>query len=101
MRSPWDLTWEEAAAVISTALGKSVRYAEVSNDQARAGLESAGVPPFLAAIVVELYTALGDGRMDPEEPRTPDTTTPTTLAAFARDVLAPIVSPAHVGMRRL
>ena len=49
------------------------------------------MPDFLVDIILEMYGAYRDGRMDPAEPRTPNTTTPTTLAEFARIRLVPAI----------
>ena len=54
-------------------------------------MQGMGMPDFLVEIVLEMYAAYRDGRMDPAEPRTPETTTPTTLAEFARTKLVPTI----------
>jgi hypothetical protein len=50
-----------------------------------------GMPDFVVDLIMEQYVAFRDGRLDPAEPRTPDTTTPTTLAEFARTTLVPAI----------
>jgi uncharacterized protein YbjT (DUF2867 family) len=89
VHGPADLSHDEVTAVLSEALGRPIRYVEVTVEQARAGMQQAGLPDFAARLYGEMYQAMIDGRVDPAEPRTPETTTPTTLAAFARDVLRP------------
>jgi hypothetical protein len=44
--------------------------------------------------MLELSDAIDVGRIKPEFPRSPETTTPTTLEDFARSVMAPVVQPA-------
>ena len=46
---------------------------------------------YRARVLSRILGACADGRLEPAEPRTPDTTTPTTLAEFARTTLAPAV----------
>jgi uncharacterized protein YbjT (DUF2867 family) len=94
VHGPKDLSAEEATAIISTELGKQVKCIEASPEQARGAMSSMGMPDFLVEIVLEMYGAYRDGRMDPAEPRTPDTTTPTTLAEFARTKLVPAINAA-------
>lgn len=50
------------------------------------------MPDFVAEIIIEQYGAFREGRLDPAEPRTPETTTPTTLAEFARTTLVPAIN---------
>jgi uncharacterized protein YbjT (DUF2867 family) len=91
VHGPRDLSAEEAVAIISSELGKPVKYIEAAPEQARGALKGMGMPDFLVDIILEMYGAYRDGRMDPAEPRTPDTTTPTTLAEFARTRLVPAI----------
>src|SRR5579859_1245116 len=91
VHGPKDLSTDEAAAVISSVLGKPVENIETTIDQARGALSGMGMPDFLVEIILEMYVAFREGRLDQAEPRTPDTTTPTTLAEFARTTLAPAV----------
>ena len=94
VHGPKDLSAEEATAIISAELGKPVKCVEASPEQARGAMSSMGMPDFLVDIILEMYGAYRDGRMDPAEPRTPDTTTPTTLAEFARTRLVPAIKAA-------
>jgi uncharacterized protein YbjT (DUF2867 family) len=91
VHGPMDISTDEAAAIISAALGKPVRCVEATLDQARGAMKGMGMPDFLVEMILEQYTAFREGRLDPAEPRTPDTTTPTTLAEFSRDVLVPAI----------
>ena len=91
VHGPKDLSTDEAAAVISSVLGKPVKCVELTPDQARSAMHSMGMPEFVVDIIIEMYVAYIEGRLDAAEPRTPDTTTPTTLAEFARTTLVPAI----------
>lgn len=92
VHGPRDLSAEEATAIISAELGKPVKCIEATPDQARGAMNAMGMPDFVIDIVLEMYGAFRDGRLDPAEPRTPDTTTPTSLAEFARIKLIPAIN---------
>jgi uncharacterized protein YbjT (DUF2867 family) len=91
VHGPKDISTDEAAAIISSALGKPVTCIDATLGQARGAMKSMGLPEFVVEIILEQYSAFREGRLDPAEPRTPDTTTPTTLAEFSRNVLVPAV----------
>jgi uncharacterized protein YbjT (DUF2867 family) len=91
VHGPKDLSTDEAAAIISSVLGRPVQNIETTIDQARGALSGMGMPDFLVEIILEMYVAFREGRLDQAEPRTPDTTTPTTLAEFARTTLVPAI----------
>jgi uncharacterized protein YbjT (DUF2867 family) len=91
VHGPQDLSTDQAAGIISAVLGKPVKCVDATLDQAREAMLGMGMPDFVVALIIEQYVAFRDGRLEPAEPRTPDTTTPTTLAEFARTTLAPAV----------
>jgi uncharacterized protein YbjT (DUF2867 family) len=91
VHGPKDLSTDEAAAIISSALGKPVKCVDATLEQARDAMKGMGMPDFVAEIIIEQYGAFREGRLNPAEPRTPDTTTPTTLAEFARNTLVPAI----------
>ena len=45
-----------------------------------------------ADLMLELYEAVDAGRLRITQPRSPETTTPTTLAEFAREVVLPLIA---------
>ena len=92
VHGPKDLSAEEATAIISSELGMPVKCVEASPEEARGAMKSMGMPDFLVDIILEMYGAYRDGRMDPAEPRTPETTTPTTLTEFSRTTLVPAIN---------
>jgi uncharacterized protein YbjT (DUF2867 family) len=91
VHGPKDLSSGEAADVISHALGKPVKCIEATPEQAGQALKGMGMPDFAIELILEQYAAFRDGRLDPAEPRTPNTTTQTTLAEFARTTLVPAI----------
>ncbi len=91
VHGPQDLSTGEAAAIIASAVGKPVQCIDATLDQARGALTGMGMPDFVVNLIMEQYVAFRDGRLDPAEPRTPETTTPTTLAEFARTTLVPAI----------
>jgi uncharacterized protein YbjT (DUF2867 family) len=94
VHGPKDLSPDEAAAIISLALGKPVKCVEATRDQARGAMKGMGMPDFVVELIMEQYDAFRDGRGESAEPRTPDTTTPTTLAEFTRTTLIPAIRAA-------
>ena len=91
VHGPKDLSTDEAAAIISSELGMPVKCVELTPDQARGAMQSMGMPGFVVDIIIEMYVAYIEGRLDAAEPRTPNTTTPTSLAEFARTTLVPAI----------
>lgn len=89
VHGPADLTLAEAASIIAEGVGREVAYVGVAPEQARAGMEQSGMSPALVSEFLEMYDAFDTGRLEQAEPRTPETTTPTTLHEFAATVLKP------------
>jgi uncharacterized protein YbjT (DUF2867 family) len=82
VHGPADLTWTEVAAVLSTATGVSIEAQRITDDEERAALRDAG----MGEVAVEGIVGMGVGTRDgftPEQPRSPLTTTPSTLAGWA------------------
>ncbi|MGW1806019.1 NAD(P)H-binding protein [Streptomyces sp. NPDC002078] len=88
VHGPAHLTWPQAAEIVSAAIGRPLRAERVSDDAMRNLLRASGMTDGLVEAVMGMSTGLRDGFV-PEQPRTPHTTTPTTLAAWAYDVLRP------------
>ena len=94
LHGPRDLGFEETALAIGEALGRLVRFVQVSGEQARQSMLAAGLPGYVADAYVEMYAAMGSGLFQQAEPRTPETTTPTTLERFAADTIRPALEAA-------
>ncbi|HMB71654.1 MAG TPA: thioesterase domain-containing protein, partial [bacterium] len=97
LRGPEDLTFDEVAATIGDALGRKVAHVRVTADQMREALAGMGASPNAADTMVELYEGITAGRLDHTLPGTPETTGPTTVAEFARTVMAPAAQAAGAG----
>lgn len=89
VHGPRDLSYVEVSGLLSEVLGKPVRFVQVSLVDARKAMAGAGVPGFMTDLFLELYQSVPEGRMDPAEPRSTETTTPTTLTQWAKEVLVP------------
>ena len=88
VHGPEDLSWEEACAVVSEATGSPVRAERIDDDEMRSQLAAAGLGARQVESIMGMSTGTRDGFV-PEQPRTVATTTPTTLRAWAYDVLRP------------
>ena len=91
VHGPADLNHIEAAEALSEALGRNIDYVQVTPEQAHEALSSMGLPDGAIAAMLELYDGMSEGRMESAEPRTAETTTPTTLTEWASEVLRPAV----------
>ena len=88
VHGPADLTWPQAAEIVSAAIGRPLRAERVDDEAMRGVLRRAGMSPGLVEAVIGMSVGLREGFV-PEQPRTVQTTTPTTLASWAYDVLRP------------
>lgn len=88
VHGPADLSWAQAAEIVAEAVGRPVRAERVDDDAMREMLRSAGMGDQLVEAVLGMSTGLRDGFV-PEQPRSLQTTTPTTLGAWAYDELRP------------
>jgi len=100
LHGPADLSMTEVADQLSRGLDHSIRYVRVGEVETQKNLLAAGCSENVAASLVEMYRAIDQGLMKSSEPRTRETTTPTTLRDFARYVLRPLVGePATMSHR--
>jgi len=96
LHGPADLSLFEAVGQISEGLGQQVCYKRVPDDAMRKEMTSMGVSPQVADWLLEMYRAADSGTLKKAEPRTPETTTPTTLIEFGREVILPsVLQPVH------
>jgi uncharacterized protein YbjT (DUF2867 family) len=95
VHGPRDVSQDQVAEILGKALGRPVKYVQVTVEQARQGMVAQGFPAFAADLFCEMYTAILSGRMVPAESRSAETTTPTTFEQFARDVVVPAVAQAQ------
>jgi uncharacterized protein YbjT (DUF2867 family) len=90
VHGPADLSWQQAADIVSAAIGRPVTVRQISDEDMRASLLASGMPAGLADAVIGMSTGLREDFV-PEQRRTVRTTTPTTLASWAYDSLRALV----------
>lgn len=90
VQGPEDLSFREAAERLAEGTGRPVRYVQVDDEQVKAALLGAGASEHVADEYTRMFRRLDETGFD-REPRTPEATTPTTLAEWARETLRPLV----------
>ena len=90
VHGPADLSWSQAMTIVADVTGHKVTVEQIPDDQMRGILAEGGMGPGLVDAVMGMSTGLRENFV-PEQPRTPQTTTPTTLAAWATDELRPLL----------
>lgn len=87
-----DVSSAEAAQILTEAVGKPIHYIQVPAEQVLQSYLGMGASQDAAEMFVKMFQAFDDGayRM---EPRTPETTNPTTLKQWANEVLKPLLNP--------
>ena len=90
VHGPTDLTWKQAAAVIAEVTELHVIAERVSDDAMRETLAGVGLGDKVIEAIMGMSTGLRDG-FTPDQPRTPATTTPTTLNAWCYSELRPLL----------
>lgn len=99
VHGPTDLSWTQVAETVSDATGFPLRVEQITDDEMRSGLRASGLSDLQVEAMTGMSTGLRDGFV-PEQPRTVRTTTPTTLGAWAYDVLLPqLRTPARAAPR--
>jgi uncharacterized protein YbjT (DUF2867 family) len=86
VHGPVDLSFADAAAIITEATGRKVRAEQVSDDDLRALLRSSGLGTRQIEGIVEMSSGLREDFV-PENPRDILTTTPTTLGSWVYEFL--------------
>lgn len=90
LMGPRDVTMAEAARAIGKAIGKpDLRYVQFPFDEARKAMVGMGLQPEMADLYVEMSRGFNEGTVRATQPRSPATTTPTAIEAFAESVFAP------------
>ena len=88
VHGPADLTWPQVVEIVSEAVGRPLDVEQISDDVMRTVLRGSGMTAGLVEAVIGMSSGLRDDFV-PEQPRTVRSTTPTTLASWAYDVLRP------------
>jgi uncharacterized protein YbjT (DUF2867 family) len=87
---PEDLSYNEMAEIMSEVLGKPVRFQEITRESFKARLLSRGMSEPMAQGNLDMWIAYNQG-LDSAEPRTPESTTPTSFRQWCQEVLSPAV----------
>lgn len=87
---PEDLSGNDMAGILSEALGKPVRCQTIPGDAFKARLLETGMSEAMAQARVDMMAAKDEG-LDSAEPRTPQSSSPTTFRQWCEEVLRPAV----------
>jgi uncharacterized protein YbjT (DUF2867 family) len=87
---PEDLSFNDMAEIMTDVLGKPVRFQQITLDAYKATLTQRGMSDAMAQGMVDMAAAK-DGGLDNAEPRTRESTTPTSFRQWCEDVLVPAV----------
>ncbi|GAA4015936.1 NAD(P)H-binding protein [Streptomyces marokkonensis] len=90
VHGPEDLTWSQVAEILTDELGRDVVVDRVADAEMYQQYLAVGMPTAMADAVLGMSTGLRDDFV-PEQQRSVVTTTPTTLRAWVRDQLLPVV----------
>lgn len=86
-----DVTYAEVAKIVGVAIGKAdLAYKFVPAAQLKPVLIQMGMSANMADQLLEMADALNSGHMKMLEPRSPATTTPTTLETFIAETFLPV-----------
>jgi len=88
---PEDLSFDDMAKIMSDVLTKPIRYQQIPFETYRATLVERGMSDAMAQGMVDMMVAKNEG-MDNAQPRTPQSTTPTTFGQWCAQVLRPALS---------
>jgi uncharacterized protein YbjT (DUF2867 family) len=92
LHGPIDMTFNEVAEILSQTLERKIEFVQCSREQMRKSLLENAMSENAADLLLEMYDAVESERLRPIEIRSTRTTTSTTLAEFAREVLLPLMS---------
>ena len=85
---PEDLSCNDMAEILTSVLGRPIRFQTVPREPYRAQLIRFGASEEFADGLLDMYAAKDNG-LDHSEPRTPENTTPTTFRQWCEEVLKP------------
>jgi uncharacterized protein YbjT (DUF2867 family) len=87
---PEDLSYNDMATIMSEVLGKPVRFQEIPRETFKARLLQRGMSEAMAQANLDMWVAYNHG-LDTAEPRTPQSTTPTSFRQWCEEELKPRV----------
>ncbi len=80
----------DMARIMSEVLGKPVRFQQISGEAFKSRLLSRGMSEAMAQGNLDMWVAYNQG-LDTAEPRTPESSTPTSFRQWCEEVLSPAV----------
>jgi uncharacterized protein YbjT (DUF2867 family) len=92
LHGPADLSFDEVAGILSKALGRKITYVRCEPQEMRQALLDHALSENVADSMLEMYEAVDSGKLQPIQPRTDETTTPTTLLEFVDEVILPMMA---------
>ncbi|MES2191016.1 MAG: NAD(P)H-binding protein [Pseudomonadota bacterium] len=87
---PEDLSFNDMAQVMSGVLGKPVRFQQITGEAFKARLMGLGTSDAMAQGALDMMMAKSAG-LDKAEPRTPESSSPTSFRTWCEEVLKPAV----------
>jgi uncharacterized protein YbjT (DUF2867 family) len=87
---PEDLSHNDMAQIMSEVLERPIRYQQIPIEGFMANLTGQGMSEAMAQAMVDMMVAKDEG-LDNAEPRTPQSTTPTSFRQWCEEVLQPAV----------
>jgi uncharacterized protein YbjT (DUF2867 family) len=85
---PEDLSFNDIAKIMSEVLGKPVRFQQIPFEVFKARMTGSGMSEAMAQGMLDMMMAKNEG-LDNAEPRTPQSTTPTSFRQWCEEVLKP------------
>ena len=90
LQGPRDVTYDQVAKIVGAAIGKpDLKYMQMPATQLKPALVQMGMSSNMADLLLEMAESLNSGYMKMLEPRSPATSTPTTLDTFVAEVFVP------------
>jgi uncharacterized protein YbjT (DUF2867 family) len=88
-----DLSHDEVAAAIGAGIGKpKLSYQKFPSFLVEQGMKQMGIPAKTASLMSEMNEAANDGLLEPQEPRSQRSTTPTSIETWVQEVFVPAYS---------
>jgi uncharacterized protein YbjT (DUF2867 family) len=85
-----DVSHDEAASAIGAAIGKAkLAYQKFPSFLVEQGIKQLGIPKKTASLMTEMHEAGNEGLLNPQELRSEQNTTTTSIEAFAQEEFAP------------
>ncbi|MUL35459.1 NmrA family NAD(P)-binding protein [Gloeocapsopsis dulcis] len=96
LHGPTDLSFDQAATILSQGLKRSIMHVQITLNQLRDGLLQMGASSNVAADYVEMWQGLSHPEYAPAEPRTAETSTPTSFSQFVQEKMLPLLKKSAV-----